>query len=32
MSKHVREKCGILSISSIPSYKSGITPTKTDEN
>ena len=29
MSKHVREKCGVLSISSIPSYKSGITPTKT---
>ena len=28
MPKHVREKCGILSISSIVSYKRGITPTK----
>ena len=30
-SKHVREKCRILSISSIPSYKSGITLTKIDD-
>ena len=32
MSKHVREKCGILSISSILSYKRGITPTESDGN
>ena len=31
MSKHVGEKCGILSISSILSYKSGINPTKIDD-
>ena len=31
MSKHVREKCGILSISSILSYKRGITPTESAE-
>ena len=32
MSKHVREKCGILSVSSILSYKVGITPTESDGN
>ena len=32
MSKHVSEKCGILSISRILSYKSGRTPTKIDKN
>ena len=30
MSKHVREKCGKLCISSILSSKRGITPTKFD--
>ena len=30
MSKHAREKCGILCISSILSSKRGITPTKID--
>ena len=32
MSKHVREKCGKLCISSILSSKRGITPTKIDAN
>ena len=32
MSKHVREKCGKLCISSILSSKRGITPTKLDTN
>ena len=32
MSKHVREKCGKLCISSILSSKRGITPTKIDGN
>ena len=32
MSKHVREKCGKLCISSILSSKRGITPTKLDAN
>ena len=32
MSKHIREKCRILSISSILSYKRGITPTNIDAN
>ena len=32
ISKHVWEKCGKLCISSIPSFKRGITPTKIDTN
>ena len=32
MSKHIREKCGLLCISSIWSFKRGITPTKLDAN
>ena len=32
VSMYVREKCGILSISSILSYKRDITPTKIDLN
>ena len=30
MSKHVGEKCGIMCISSVLSYKMGIAPTKID--